>query len=297
VLEESNLTPAERALCEAAAAGWLLDRRTRRSGEDDPAQGRTWGNDRQIRAQLLRQLLAGHGCLDQTFGPPLAVRLRGAQIAGQLNLGGLTLRCPLELYECYLDGRLDLAKTEAPGISLRGSYLRQRLSARRLQLTQGLNLTGAFRCLGTVNLRDAQISGQLDCEGATFTNRNGAALIAEGITVKAGLYLRGAQVTGELQLSGAEISGPLDCEGATLTNDNGAALIAEGMTVKGGLYLRGAQVTGMVRMVGAQISGQLDCEGATFTNRNGTALDLEAASIAKAVIMRPAGLERLSRTS
>jgi hypothetical protein len=123
MLKESELTPAERALCEAAAAGRLLDRRSRRPGEDDPAQGRTWTKDRQIRAQLLRQLLTGHGCLDQTFGSPLAVRLRGAQITGRLNLGGLTLRCPLELYDCFLGGRFDLAKAEAPDISLRGSYL------------------------------------------------------------------------------------------------------------------------------------------------------------------------------
>jgi hypothetical protein len=56
MLEEPDLTPAERALCKAAAAGRLLDRRTRRPGEDNPARGQAW-KDRQIRAQLLRQLL------------------------------------------------------------------------------------------------------------------------------------------------------------------------------------------------------------------------------------------------
>jgi len=291
VLEESNLTPVERALCAAAATGRLLDCRTRRSGDDDPAQGRDWGKDRQIRTQLLRQLLTGQGRLDQTFGRPLAVRLRGAQIPGQLNLGGLTLRCPLELYDCYLGGRLGLAKTEAPGISLRGSYLRQGLSARRLQLTHDLNLTGAFRCFGTVNLRHAEIGGQLAGGGATFTNGNGMALIAEGMAVNGGLFLRGAQVTGEVQLSGAQIGGPLACEGARFTNRNGAAFTAHEVTVKGDLYLRHAQVNGKVQMIGAEIGGQLACEGARFTNRNDAALDLEAASIAKVVIMRPEHLE------
>ena len=91
--------------------------------------------------QLLSfSLVTGDGCLDQTFGPPLAVRLRGAQITGRLNLGGLTLRCPIELYDCFLDGRLDLAKAKAPDISLWGSYLCQRLSARRLRLDHNLNL-------------------------------------------------------------------------------------------------------------------------------------------------------------
>lgn len=77
MLQERDLTPAERSLCSAAAAGRLLDVRTRRPDDDDPAKGRVWGMDRQIRAQLLRQLLTGHGELDRIFGQPLAVRLRG----------------------------------------------------------------------------------------------------------------------------------------------------------------------------------------------------------------------------
>jgi hypothetical protein len=119
---------------------------------------------------VLRQLLTGEGCLDQTFGRPLAVRLRGASVSGRLNLGGRAVRCPLELYGCYLGGRLDLAKAEASGISLRGSHLAQRLSARRLRLTGGLNLTGGFLCHGRVDLSDGHIGGQLDCEGTTLSN-------------------------------------------------------------------------------------------------------------------------------
>jgi hypothetical protein len=182
MLEDGDLTPLERALCSAAAAGRLLDSRCRRSDEDDPARGWAWGKDRQVRAQVLRQLLTGEGCLDQAFGRPLAVRLRGASVIGRLNLGGRTVRCPLELYGCYLGGRLDLAKAEASDISLRGSHLAQRLSARRLRLTNDLNLTGGFRCHGRVDLCWGRIGGQLDCVGATLSNPGGRALAADGLT-------------------------------------------------------------------------------------------------------------------
>jgi len=124
MLQDSDLTPLERALCSTAAAGRLLDSRCRRSDEDDPARGRAWGKGRQSRAQVLRQLLTGEGCLDKTFGKPLAVWLRGASVIGRLNLGGRTVRCPLELYGCYLGDRLDLAKAEASDISLRAVTLR-----------------------------------------------------------------------------------------------------------------------------------------------------------------------------
>ena len=140
LLVETDLTTAERRLCQAATQGRLLDLRVRQAAEDHPAQGPGWGPERQIRSQVLFQLLSGRGELDKTFGTPMAVRVRGAQVVGRLNLGGLTLRCPMELYECYLGGRLDLAKSKAADISLRGSRLARRLSARRLRLDHNLNL-------------------------------------------------------------------------------------------------------------------------------------------------------------
>jgi hypothetical protein len=51
------------------------------------------------------------------------------------------LRCPLELNECHLLHRLDLAKAEAPNLSLRGSCLRSRLSARRIRPGRGQMLS------------------------------------------------------------------------------------------------------------------------------------------------------------
>jgi hypothetical protein len=244
-------------LCEAAAAGRLLDRHIRRPSEDDPAHGWAWGRDRQIRAQLLRQLLTGQGCLDQAFGPPLAVRLRGTQISGPLNLGGLTLRCPLELYSCFLGGRLDLAKVKAPDISLRGTYLSQRLSARRLRLDHNLNLQG-FHCHGPVNLLGAHIGGQLNSEQATFTNPNGSALTADAMVVDGNMFLGSAQVTGEVRLLGAHIGGQLACDKATFTNPNGTALTLERASVTQAVLMRPRRLEGSIDLTAAQVGGWYD---------------------------------------
>jgi len=278
MLQDSDLTPLERALCSAAATGRLLDSRCR-SGEDDPARWRAWGKDRQIRAQVLRQLLTGEGYLDQAFGPPLAVRLRGASVSGRLNLGGLTLRCPLELHGCYLGGRVDLAKAEASGISLRGSHLAQRLSARQLRLTHGLNLTGGFQCHGRVDLREGNV-GSLACEGATLSNSGGQALSANGLIVDRDLILRSAKVTGQVSLPGAHVSGQLDCSGATLSNFGGWALAADGLIVDQTLFLSSAKVTGQVRLPGAHVSGQLACNKATLSNPTRPDLRLWSAALA-----------------
>ena len=226
LLVETDLTTAERRLCQAATQGRLLDLRVRQAAEDHPAQGPGWGPERQIRSQVLFQLLSGRGELDKTFGTPMAVRVRGAQVVGRLNLGGLTLRCPMELYECYLGGRLDLAKSEAADISLRGSRLACRLSARRLRLDHNLNLE-RLACRGGVRLPGAHIGGQLDCAGATLTNEAGPALTADMLTVDGDLFLSAATVTGEVRLLGAHIGGQLACEGATLTNPNSSGLAVD----------------------------------------------------------------------
>jgi hypothetical protein len=64
LLVETDLTTAERRLCQAATQGRLLDLRVRRAAEDHPAQGPGWGPERQIRSQVLFQLLSGRGELE-----------------------------------------------------------------------------------------------------------------------------------------------------------------------------------------------------------------------------------------
>ena len=64
LLTDADLTPTERRLCEFAAEGGRLDLSTGRLDDDDPAQGQTWEAHRQIRSQLLYQLLTGRGDLN-----------------------------------------------------------------------------------------------------------------------------------------------------------------------------------------------------------------------------------------
>jgi len=273
LLTEADLTPTERRLCEFAAEGGRLDLRTGRLDDDDPAQGQTWEAHRQIRSQLLYQLLTGRGDLDACFGPPRAIRVRGALVIASLDLSDLDLRCPLELSGCHLNGVVNLAKTKAPDVSLAGSYLSDALLARRLCLTHDLDLGGAT-LRAAVNLDGANIGGAFDCSGARLRNDSGPALAADGLTVGGGVFLRsgftatGAGEDGAVRLTGANIGGAFSCSGAQLRNDSGPAFYADRLTVGGGVFLRegftatGAGKDGAVRLLGANISGQLGCSGA-----------------------------------
>lgn len=266
LLEPAELTPQERQLCDKAGEGEPLDLR-----------GRKLGHDRQVRAQVLLQLLTGQG--PKLAAMVRAVLLRGAAIVGPLDLSGLTLRCPLELYRCYLGDAVDLAKAEAFDISLRGSRLEQGLSGYRLQLKHDLNLTDGFRCRSQLDLPGARIGGQLDLSGATLTNEGGEALLADRLVVDGDVVLSDATVTGQVRLVGARVGGQLNCRRARVISENKdkridrEALVADLLTVNGGISLSGtpaefngevrlAKFDGEVRLSGARITGKLDCSDA-----------------------------------
>jgi predicted membrane protein len=285
LLEPSELWPQEQQLCAKAAEGSLLDLRARHPDEDDPVQGRGWGAHRNIRAQVVFQLLTGHGPV--LAASVVAVRLRGVQIVGRLNLGGWKLCCPLELNQCHLRHRLDLAKAEVPNISLRGSYLQSPLSGRRMQVAQTFNLT-RFRCDGGVVLEEANISGRLICSEGVFSNPNGYAVKASQLVVGADMALDKAQCTGEVRLVGAHVGGQLNCSEGVFSNPNGYAVNADRLVVGADMFLRKAQCTGEVRLLGAHISGQLGCEEGVFSNLNGDAVNADGLVVDTYMFLRKA---------
>ena len=190
-----------------------------------------------------------------------AIRLIGAHIGSDLNCAGATLH-----------------NDSGPALIADG-----------LQVNQGMHLSDGFTATGlgppgTVRLTGARIGGQLNCAGATLSNRNGPALHAHGLQVGQGMFLSegftatGAGKEGAVRLTSAHIGGELNCGEATLRNDSGPGLRAYRLQVDEDIYLtRGFSATasgdrGAVRLTGARIGGSLVCDGATLRNDSGPAL-------------------------
>jgi hypothetical protein len=246
----------------------------------------TWGEERTIRADVLRHLLvAGQWPVD-TRG----VRLRGVRITGQLDLEAAVLRRPLSLDCCYLDAdeaicfdyvtasRVALARCHMAG--LKGRMLR----ARELDLS-GSTLTGPLQ------LSAADIPGSLSCGGVQLTSHDedGDALIGDGMKVGAGVFLdQGFIAAGAVRLPGADITGQLNCRGAQLTgyDRDGNALVGDGMKVGGDVFLdQGFIAAGAVRLPGADITGKLNCGGARLAGQGGNALDASGMKVSGDVIL------------
>ena len=268
---EEDLWPLEEEMVTGAAAGKPVGRG---EGPFTLAEMQAWAKERTVRAEVLRHLLiAGQWPVDAT-----GVRLRGVRISGLLNLEAAALRCPLMLDRCYLDADkpacFDYAI--ASRLTLTGCLLAG-LTGETLTVT-ALNLSRSTLS-ASLRLRAADITGPLDCSGARLTgiDNDGYALVADGIKVGGGVFLRGGfTAAGAVRLPDADITGPFDCSGAQLTGtgSGGDALVADWIKVGGGVFLRGGfTAAGAVRLPGAYITGPLDCSGAQLT---GTGNDRDA---------------------
>jgi hypothetical protein len=270
-----EMTEPELRVRQAVETGQLADFRV---GESE---------QRTVQARLLMELLTkavpANGAL------PHGVMLRGAHIAGALDLRSMKLTCPLLLQDCHLDAPINLYQAEAKAIRLPGSHV-PGLLADQLVVTGNLELNNGFTANGEVRLAGAQIGGQLNCDGAHLINANGRALDAYQLTVDQNMQLRdGFTAEGEVHLSGAKIAGSLNCSGGHFTNPNpnGRALSAYQLTVGRDVYLRdGFAAVGEVHLGGAQIEGQLNCDGAHLVNPNGRALDAYQLTVGRDVYLR-----------
>ncbi|MGZ6790394.1 MAG: hypothetical protein ACXVGQ_10765 [Mycobacteriaceae bacterium] len=131
----------------------------------DPAQADSWPQERRIPASAIRATLR------QPHLNPHGLRIRGAYIAGGLDLEHITAPCPLHLTYSRLDKdanltcahfiELNLTNTYTPGVALDGAHITGDAVLRELTAT------------GEVRALDAQIGGELNLTNATLTNNDG----------------------------------------------------------------------------------------------------------------------------
>ena len=245
-----ELTRVEERLRAAAVGGDELDLR----GQED----------RTVRAEVVRDLLLGP--VD-----PRGLRLRGAVVAGTLDLDGL--RTPVRLR--VRNSELQVTDT--------------------VDLSRGAELRG-YGDRGAVRLVGARI-GSLSLGEATLHNPAGWALAAHYLDALGTVYLDRMTATGGLRLSGSRIGGRLDCSGSTVQTGAGPALDATRASMAQGIDLRGATMRGRgdgpgtVALRGLSCGGDLDLRGSRLANPDGVALRAAQASVGGITWLEPAELE------
>lgn len=264
-----ELSEAERGLLEAVAAGAWFE--VRAGGADA---------DRRVRAALLAELLTGERAPEGRR--PRALKLRGARIAGALDLEAAELTCPLLLDDCRFDEPLVLSEATAPSVRLPGCRV-PALLADQLRTAGNLELNRGFTA-ERIHIAGADIGGTLDLSDAVLRAPGTPALAADGLTVARDMACRGLTVHGEMHLRGAAIDGTLSLDGAHLDAPGAAALAAARLTVGHDAFCSDLSANGEVRLPGARIGGRLDLTRARLANPGAAALTADRLAVDDGVL-------------
>lgn len=311
---KETLSDAERLLLDKIPSGeWAIcgPNRDKADSNNDPKDADNWGPKRQIRAELIAWL-----CMDREVRKGVhwrGIQVYGADITGPLDLPFVNIPFQLALRHCRLKAAINLRSAEVSQLDLQGGLV-YGISADGVIVKNNVFFRNGFAAVGEVRILGAQIGGDLDCSGGTFTNPpkkdtagSGVALRADRINVKGSFFLRQCRVSGGVRFIGAQIGGDLECDAGSFTNPpqkdkvgnlslpgSGTALHADRINVKGAVFLRGGfTASGEVRLLGAQIGGDLEGNGGSFTNPakkefsgGGTSLNAQRMVVRNAVFLR-----------
>jgi hypothetical protein len=284
VLTREELTEPECAVWDAIAVGTLVELPVGVPTPADPAAGGSWGKDRQVRAQLLYELLTANPGKDVR---PRGLKVVGARITGTLDLEAAELLCPVRLERCWFDEPVNMAEARVPALRLPGCHL-PGLRAEQLTTRGNLELNEGFTAKGEIRLHGAHIGGRLDFTTAALSNPDGPALDAGRLAVDQSMFcFDGFTAKGEVNLGGAHIGGRLSFTDAILANPMGAALFADGLVVDQDVFCsEGFTVDGEIHMGGAQVGGDLDLTGATLNAPSGYALRANRLTVGQNMLCR-----------
>lgn len=255
-----------------------------------------------VRAAVIQSLLLG--AREAEPGHRAALRLRGADIVGRLDLYQAEIEPAIDLVGCTFDAVPQLSFARLRGVSFEGSTL-PGLDA-FAAVVQGTLSFVKCTFTGALVVYGLQVSGDLDLDWARLAadrrpeelfGDRAAAVFGDGIQVGRHLYMQGTAATGnvelagmrvrgtvyghqglrvegELRLRGAEVAGEIDLTGAVLLNPGGVALSAWGLRT-GQLSLLPERVDGAVDLRHARVEvlrdapdrwpTQLQLDGATYT--------------------------------
>jgi hypothetical protein len=230
--------------------------------------------------------------LDRGFHATGAVRAVGANIAGELNCTHGTFHNPsgraldakrINVDDVYLDHgftargevRFTGAQVGRQFHAKDGKFRNDRANGYALN-ADGLNCHGdvflndGFRATGEVRLIGAKIEGEFNCTDGSFTNPDGYALFADGLTTGM-IYLDGKfRALGQVRLARATVDRQLVCTSGVFDNQHGVALDLTGLISPGDVLLNdGFRASGEISMRGAQITRDLNFKGAQLHGTEG----------------------------
>lgn len=208
-----DVSDAERLLWEAYPVGGWVDFQAT-GPNDDLVGAASWGADRTIRAEVMASLLLGAG--ESLPGHFPAVHLRGARIAGLLDVAGAAVSCALVGEFCCFDTPLAFTETTTRSVRLADSRLAG-LDGTRMRVE------GVFDFCRTevetvLRIDRAAIDADLLLQDAVVGAAGSEdAIAARGLVVEGELDASKMTSRGPVRLTDARISGSVLLANATIS--------------------------------------------------------------------------------
>jgi hypothetical protein len=287
-MEITDLTPAERRVLDAFPLGGGVD--FREADDEDPAQGASWGPERTLRAEVLRELLLDGPVRE---GRIAGLKVTGARITGKLNLMYGTVGHSVRLRSCHFEEEPNLYGARVVALILSDSVL-PGLMAGNLR-AEGVVRISRCRTTGPVRLQGAKLSGALFADRARLGTPDevpeepvlqlnhaelGTDIWAPELVTHGKVHLNGAIVRNQVNLNDAELNAP----GETVLN-------AEVLTVGTDLHAMRLRVRGRVNLGGARIPRQLNLAYARLSNPGGQVLRASSSVIGELWLREAAPIE------
>ena len=283
-----DIWPAEEKLFRAAAHGEDADCGQGAGDEADPAKAAGWKTDRVIRSDRLKWL-----CTDPAASELVSSRgisILGARIDGVLDLQWARITYPLQMRRCAFTEKLILERSHLRSLNLQGTFVKD-LAAAGLNVDESVTMSDGFKAEGKVEIMNASIGGNFDCDAGQFIDAEGIALNANSAKIGSNVSLGQARFEGGVDFGDATISGIFACDEGQFINKKGTALSLDSVKIDRNLFLRKANFQGEVWLFNAIIGGNFECSGATFTGSENGALNASSAKIGSNVSLGRARFE------
>jgi hypothetical protein len=271
-----DLSELERRLVDCVGRGEALDCAVDGTTPDVMEAVADW-ECRVVSADLLTRLLTGEAA-DHRVHVRKGLRLRGAWVAGGLDLAHADVEAPVVFEVCRFEKEVDLTGARVRSFTMTRCEL-PALLADELDTPHSLRLGHCTFSSGPVRLVGARVGGDLVLTGSKLagTDERGQALVAHRLHAGAASLDRGFETAGSVRMPGGTIDTYLDMSGARLmgADERGEALDAVRLRVGDEAFLSGGfEAAGALAFRGANIDGNLDMTGAKLlgTDSGGNSL-------------------------
>lgn len=160
-------------------------------------------------------------------------------------------------------GGEDGCRPHEKGIRISGAWITGVLDLEACLIPRDMGLTNCH-FEATPVLR-AAIINRLFLDGSSLPG-----LEAERMEARGGVYLRGAQVIGEVRILESRLGGNLECNGALIRAVKGYAVNAEAIEARS-ILARGSVLDGGINLSGAKLVADFDCTEAEISQTDGVA--------------------------